>query len=157
MQNKGKIFGGYLQAVLAATALFLLFDYIKVLEFPGDGYPRWERMVHLLGFTYVLYPVMVVIIFLLAAIPFWLVIKIAARYSLHSRPYYIICGGLAGLIATLVSHEGMLQSLPAGSAVSSMWPEILRISMQSIPSGALGGYVYWRKVRSFYTARGNAA
>ena len=146
MQREDRIFIGYLQAMLAASALFVVINYVVVLFSEQSNAPIGERAIHHLSITAIAWPVVAVIAFFLAAIPFWLAKKIAHRRSLHSTPYYIICGGIAGACTAILALT--LITAPSTAPEPAFWTQFARMAVQSVPSGALGGYVYWRRVRN---------
>lgn len=155
VKTEDKVFIGYLQAIIAASILFIMVTYLGELFRHESSSPLLEQAIHILPSAAIGLPIAIIITFFLAAIPFWLMHKIADWRSLHGMGYYIISGGMAGLLTAAIA----LKVIPVPATVpelGSFWELLINMATRSIPSGALGGYVYWRKVRSFYTAQVDA-
>jgi hypothetical protein len=143
---------GHICAVLAASTVFALSLPIFTYFFRGGlsaVHPFSEQLFQLLVTICVLFVIVATITFFTSWFAVFVVFWLARRLSISNVWYYVACGTLISLI---LSPLGVILR---PRMAWDPWPdppflvEVLSIAYITMPSGAVGGLVFWWKTGRF--------
>jgi len=137
---------GYVWAVVSASLTSVIATLV-IPVFLGEGlsavFPYSERVRQLAIMSGIFFLITTFGAFFLAILPATLLHAIAKRFAIQSPWYYVICGALIGLALAPLVIAIVPSWYTDPPEVPPFWMQTLYFARATMPSGAIGGLVYW--------------